>query len=569
MADFKQIIIGAGTSAYTYLYYAYVGGTHRGGLFNVRFGKILLVGDTDLWGNIGKEDPQHKIGQPAHFLQLPSDPSPDPSKLPPKDGGNYDDFMLAKDYNKSMESLKRVAAHGVRLTTWSGKVNEVSDEGTHFRVKVEVKDRGLVTATADLVVIAGVGPQSTNPLNPTLPALASAPDDKGKPYKRVIDGVEYLHTPQPKVQTVCVYGGSATSSWAVQRASVLGVKNIIWLSRSGFHEANPAGRNNDVILEALKNEWMTVGTIAKVTADPFPTQGTPEEHPPTVKLDFKSVDAEQAKQSALKKAKEGAALWEIYRAAERKALETEGVLKVYDAQTRSFKPIRLAENKVVPVSQLVVCLGAMSLATKVGNDSAGILAGSIADGLEPVWDVDHRFGEDEKSTVVAYTYKQRLWVVGAAVFRAGTDGPKYGNVTQMMPRNGHPPEGIAGVVASIKAVTGVANYVNINLTTADFHELELWADYVYRCMIRERKTTLNLQKGFERELPNRVRRFVADQIVALRRHTTFGVEHLAVDEQGASFEAVETTVRAMLTSRETLENYAPPDLLAKWEPKPK
>jgi hypothetical protein len=53
MVDFNQIIIGAGTSAYTFLYYAYIGGSsRRGGKFNPKKrgkeGGVLIIGDSDL-----------------------------------------------------------------------------------------------------------------------------------------------------------------------------------------------------------------------------------------------------------------------------------------------------------------------------------------------------------------------------------------------------------------------------------------------------------------------------------------------------------------------------------------
>ncbi len=71
--------------------------------------------------------------------------------------------------------------------------------------------------------------------------------------------------------------------------------------------------------------------------------------------------------------------------------------------------------------------------------------------------------------------------------------------------------------------------------------------------------------GFERGLPSKVKRFIADQIVALRRHTTYGVEHLAEIEGNPSFKAIEDTVQAMLTSKDALSAFAPDDLLATWE----
>jgi hypothetical protein len=133
---------------------------------------------------------------------------------------------------------------------------------------------------------------------------------------------------------------------------------------------------------------------------------------------------------------------------------------------------------------------------------------------------------------------------------------KYATITQMMPRGGQPPEGIAGIVASIRALTGVVEIQNINFATADFKQLESWAESVYQDMKKEKKTAFTWHS-----LPAEVQRFVADQIVALRKHTTFATSHL--DEKGGENSLV-TTVQFLLTNQTNLEAFAPPELLKKW-----
>jgi hypothetical protein len=73
-------------------------------------------------------------------------------------------------------------------------------------------------------------------------------------------------------------------------------------------------------------------------------------------------------------------------------------------------------------------------------------------------------------------------------------------------------------------------------------------------MKRHSQTTLGYQS-----LPAKVKRFIADQIVALRKHTTFGSEHL----KDNSIKALEETVRELLSNEENLSAFAPAKLLAK------
>jgi hypothetical protein len=78
MAEYNQIIIGAGTSAYTFLYYAYI---KPGGKFDPRKGKVLIIGESDLWEDVTTAKPRHKIGQPPHLLRLPHQPPPIRAKI--------------------------------------------------------------------------------------------------------------------------------------------------------------------------------------------------------------------------------------------------------------------------------------------------------------------------------------------------------------------------------------------------------------------------------------------------------------------------------------------------------
>ena len=183
---------------------------------------------------------------------------------------------------------------------------------------------------------------------------------------------------------------------------------------------------------------------------------------------------------------------------------------------------RIEADKTIEVDHYVYALGADP---KLPGGAQAILGEALTAEMEPVFDVDKRFGDVAADTTVAMCSPRRdLWLVGAAVFRSlgkrGDDklaiGDNFKSVAQMMCEAGTPPEGIAAVLASLKAVTGFYEDTAINLQTADFQELERWAGKLY-------------QSRTKRPAPQRTVRMIADQVVALRKHTVFGLTKEEVD----------------------------------------
>jgi hypothetical protein len=568
VAEYKQIIIGQGTSAYTYLHYAYIGGkTRRGKRFDPRRGKILIIGKSDLWKQF---DAEHRIGQPPHLLRLPGQPLPALS----------DDFTPTEDYQKKQKDLQNRANIDVSATTLYDHVSKVTWGGQDYTVTTVETQK---TYTADMVIIAGTGRQ----MKPNMTGFKGLElDSDDKPYKRVLDAVTYTTTEQPNVPIVCVHGSSATSSWAISRAIKSKVGGVIWLSRSGFGEANPAGRNNDVITAALENGWMVIGDIGEIAYCGFHPGGVKggdfQTHQKTVRLHFKTLDEPARRNEVERKLKDrlsGPTIYAVYKKAEQQlmdSIKTQGniewqaFLKVKDknGDLQAVKGVdelpyvegRTGEKPYIDVNQYVYAIGAEGLANPTIN--GGILDPSVGT-LQPVFDEDGRFGDKAEDTVIAFRDERaRLYVVGAAVFRTGPPDvrAKYANVTQMLSRGGQPPEGIAGIVASIRALTGVHETLDItnSFATADFKQLERWAENLYWKMKRDRETTLPWTS-----LPPEVQRFVADQIVALRKHTDFATAHLK-KEGGEN--ALVATVKFLLSNKANFESFAPPELLKKWEP---
>lgn len=537
MTDYKQIIVGAGTSAHTFLYYAYIGGgTKRGSQFDPCTGRILIVGESDLWQQVADGNKDHKVGQPAHMLALPHE-----WRLP----ALGTEFMPVADLVKKQADLASWAKVGLKVDTLRARVLAVTKKGAkHY----EVTTSKATTFTAEQVIIATNGPQQ-KPSGKVLPG--NHPRDTGELYQRVVDAVTYMNNLQPAVDTVCIHGSSATSAWAVARAMASGVGKIIWVARSGFPDANPAGRNDEVIINALQKGWMTIGNISKVQVDgAFPSGDDFSQHAPTVKLTFDSYGV-QEKQGAYQKAMRG--LEELVGEMEARARKKHTVLQVR-MLNGDLKPVDVKDGDVIPVNQYVYALGATTLAQTTG--AGGILTDEIP--LHPVYDEDKRFGDVSNETVVAFTDRDGLWVVGAAVFRVQHDTAKdYANVTKMMAKSGRPPEGILAIVASIRALTGVYGIDNINFATADFKTLEHWVQWVYGEAKRNGKTKLGYVV-----LPEEIKRFVADQIVALRQHTTFGVEHLS--EEGT--DGIRRMVEEMLESETTVEKWLPKGHEARWAP---
>jgi len=276
---------------------------------------------------------------------------------------------------------------------------------------------------------------------------------------------------------------------------------------AAFADANPAGRNSDVLKNASNWGWLTragVKTVAvegerlKLTLSPADSKVVPDKK----MSDLGKAYKEWYQDNPHSKAKE----------------RQEGL---------RLKETKITEDTDVLVDHYIYALGADP---NLAGGAGSILSDSIKQTLSPVFDTDKRFGDVPADTTVAFKSDSGdVWVVGAAVFRSlgikalNGVGDNFKNIAQMMSESGTPPEGIAAVMASVKAVTGYFETEKINFQTADFKEIERWLSALYLARTK---------KG----ISEKTKRGMTDQIVGLRKHTVHGLSEEEIKKlEGSDF----------------------------------
>lgn len=491
-----EVIVGCGASALAHLYYAIKSSFTPSGI------ECVVIGEDDLWKKIAQSDPQHRFGQPKQIVHVQGN-----QKTVDKP-----DFQSASDIDAQMDLMRRFLAE-CNVQFVHDRVTNIERSGP----KISVTTVKSGKYEADRVIVAtGFGrsqlPRSECPQE-VKDALGKSgtwglDSATGLFQNRIIGGTEYLYATDvkaPPVQfpfRVAVQGASATSSWAVLRALSLAKKGqevqITWISRSGFADANPAGRNSDILDHASKNGWLTKAIVKAI--------GQPAQATDSIALVLAPVVPEER----------GPApdLTSLGKAYKKFYAQSTGVRRNAGLGLR-INPIN--RDTTIYVDHFVYALGADP---GLPGGAGDIIAGNIKGTLKPVVDTDRRFDDDPNATTLAFRSEDgQVWVVGAAVFRGGgiknlvKDGGKFANVAAMMCEGGSPPEGIAAIIAGAKALTGWDendSVRRISLHTADFKEIENWFDKFYRARTRKAPGA-----GTARAM--------ADQIVAMRKHNVFGL----------------------------------------------
>jgi hypothetical protein len=489
---YSQIIVGAGTSALTYLYCTMQSGQ---GLQAIS-GRTLVIGDTELWA---RNRPDHLMGQPQELLYPINAPrradaslSALPQTLSPhleRQNPGTANYLKAGDYVHQLDrdqpgqraGLKQDIARigedtGRPVDFQQGKVYKVTRPGGTFLVKARVGPDGTdTTFRGDRVIIAsGPGPART----PSSARIAISEEDlqflrqNPRSYPEIINGDDFYYQDHDFATGrgttfrpgICIYGSSATSSWDVANALAHEAAWLCWVARSGFADANPVGRNSHLLLYAAEQDYLRLGTVRSIAVDRdagpmeprlIVTFGASEEAPKTASLD-PSIDSPRL-----------------------------GV-----ADRTGPKPITgirgLADGETLVFHQFVYALGADP--AEPGGPGA-ILDAGLKRELEPMVDSSRRIRGDD--TVLALRNRDgRLLVVGAAVFRGlglGGDLARriaqgYTTIPNFFCKAARPPEGIVALKAGIKALTGYYEpYARdqFNWKTADAREMDRFFLDVY------------------------------------------------------------------------------------------
>jgi hypothetical protein len=468
MADWEQVIVGAGSSALTFLYAA-----ARGSEKGFASKKTLVIGEEDLWQGAQKgasgDQPNAKgfeMGQPADLL-YPLNQSAAPT-------GNVS-YLQTSKYNQSVDTLKQQVTadaekRGATLQFLRDRVTHIKRFGQRFSISTA---KFTEKHTARQVIIAsGAGPnQSLATMNVTVEHKDRLENKGGRTYPEVIDGESYVKWhPNKEGLRVLVYGPAPTAAWAAAHALYSKPSLMMWMARSSFKDANPAGRNSAVILHASEHNCMFVGTV-------------------------QSIDVTANAQGPRLNVKYGAS---ATKADTGIPLRTEG-----DSPFKKAGKINVVDDDgELLFDQFVYATGADPTG-KPGP--AQILEDSLRNELVPYYDKTGRF---KSEALVAFATKDRdLWVVGASVFRAlGRVDTKalqeqYQAIPQMFSEAGTPPEGLAVVKALIKSVTNYDEPTDerFNWNTADRLEL---AKY--------------LRQRFQGQLDETDRTFIADEVIKKR-----------------------------------------------------
>src|SRR5271170_8239952 len=278
MPKYELIVIGAGTSALNYLYAllktagpksysiaeaekGFGKGTVPASVMQKLSGNFpkttLVIGESDLWEKAGEFNPGYRVGQTSDHVRTPDSTRP---------VGSDTSFRPVSEYVSEMKSLRGTVEKGAKsigaaISFLRGQVKKVSEDADGYSVKVLASP--VDYTCAKVILASGAGPTLlSDPLK--LENIKNKDRLKNRrDYEELIGGTEYLYSQAPKHNDVLVYGGAPTSAWVVARARQHYCK-VLWVARSGWDGANPAGRNKEVIEWAAKNKVMVKADIASV-----------------------------------------------------------------------------------------------------------------------------------------------------------------------------------------------------------------------------------------------------------------------------------------------------------------
>jgi hypothetical protein len=514
-----EVVVGCGASALTHLYYAIRS------YFTKDPAETVVIGQDDLWKSIANVDPGHRFGQQPQLVNVQSTgtvaPTVDYSKKDPTG------FQTASQIDTQLDAMRKFLMEcGVKF--YYGLAETITEDGPRILVK---STDGRIWSAKRVIVATGFGrsavprvkcPQEImDALSKSAQWDMQAPD--GQTYNCVVGGAEYLYAtdlpmpPSHRSFRIAIQGASATSSWVLLRALDLARKNgnkrlkAYWITRSNFDQANPAGRNTDVLKRASENRWLIKADLKAIGSRPSKRVNDQVGTYHAVSLVLGPVAA-----SGGNPPPKLSSLGEAYKKYYKTGYKDQRISDAYDGNQTSWKVQTLTEDKEVHVDHFVYATGADP---SLPGGAGAILSAGLLAKLAPVIDMDRRFDDDPSATTLGFaTGDGKVWVVGAAAFRGAghkqfaTIGGKFAHIADMMPEGGTPPEGIAVLTSAAKALTGYSEQdaSKINLHTADFKEIETWFDWLYTV----RTNTIPSAT---------TKRNMADQIVAMRKHTVFGL----------------------------------------------
>jgi hypothetical protein len=244
-----RLIVGQGTAAESFRATADPQGWHT-----------VVVGPRGLWAVLPQA---HRMGQPAHLLQLQGQPVPGFQTANGQTPAGLNQFLDVATYQQGLLALAQandaqdpprpVTVHGALMNLPQCRVTYISRGPASFvLVTLAGPNNAHKVLMVDQVVIcSGIGVQQT-PQSAGIQVVGQPPAQN-----MIFDGIDYLTAPAlPNGAEVVMYGGGATSAWVADMARARNPRSLTWIARpggSGFNGCVLPGHRNFQVMQATAN----------------------------------------------------------------------------------------------------------------------------------------------------------------------------------------------------------------------------------------------------------------------------------------------------------------------------
>jgi hypothetical protein len=185
--SWDQVVIGAGSSAINFLYYAF-----KGKDANFLKTRTVVIGKTDLWTPM---DPQHQMGQPGKLLRGVEEWKQKDTVNGPE--WEKQQYLSSGGYVKSLENLKDTVqvqrdTSGMKLQFINDTVSMVKPSSDRYEITTAENGRFYAQ---QVIVASGAGPGRK--LNAPGPRSIEIENEKllqsqPREYSEIIDATDYF-----------------------------------------------------------------------------------------------------------------------------------------------------------------------------------------------------------------------------------------------------------------------------------------------------------------------------------------------------------------------------------------
>jgi hypothetical protein len=238
---FRNVVVGGGLGATRIL---------SGISADPNSGKTLIIAKDLPW--MAKFPRHFEMGQTQKDLQLTKYQS-DPYYLKQK--------MQTGEFMRQLVDLQFQATAGLSDDSDALETDVVSvirHGGKYLLVCAD----GSVVLSDRVFMATGVGPERT--LRDSGVEFENEVSDKRRVYGEVNTAIRCMEE-QPlfwKNKVVAIYGAGATGAWVAEVAMNYGIRDLLWISKTGFQDANPFGRNSETL--AMTTDRRITGEVLRL-----------------------------------------------------------------------------------------------------------------------------------------------------------------------------------------------------------------------------------------------------------------------------------------------------------------